>query len=75
MFLHEQAPQIIITTIKFSIGDVHEPTQVTIAHGFHRYMREAMSPVLTLAAKKYKYEQEVEAQQIVSNYKLKALDY
>lgn len=43
----EQAPCNIITTIKFSIGDVHEPTQVIIVQGFHRYIREAVSPVLT----------------------------
>lgn len=29
---------------KFSIGDVDEPTQVTIVIGFHKYTRAAVSP-------------------------------
>ena len=48
--LPEQAPYIIITTIRFSIGDVHEPTQVIIVQGFHKYIREAVSPALTFTA-------------------------
>lgn len=33
------------TTIKLSIGDVDEPTLVIIVKGFHKYIRDATSPV------------------------------
>lgn len=29
---------------KFSIGDVEEPTQLTMVKGFHKYTRAAISP-------------------------------
>ena len=33
------------TTIKLSIGDVDEPRQVMIVIGFHKYTRDANSPL------------------------------
>jgi hypothetical protein len=39
--LHEQAT---VTAIKFSICDVHEPIQATVAQVFDTYIREAVPP-------------------------------